>query len=69
MKLTELESIAHDQLEEDDTKLAVNVIKSRLVEIRKVRAMLRTLETKYNDLLKSDVSDVVEGIENGKIRF
>lgn len=69
MKVSKIEKEALKELEEDKVNLAKSVIKQRITEIRKTRALLNRLEAQYAEMLKKDVDEVSEEVENGRIRF
>jgi len=69
MKLKELEKKAKAELEEDKKYVAKEVLKDRLSEIAKVKKVLARLEAKYKEMLDKDVDEVVEEVENDRIRF
>jgi len=69
MKLSDLESLVRDELVEEKTEIAKDILKSRIIEIEKTERVLAKLKAKYTDLLSKSVEEVVDEAENGNIRF
>lgn len=69
MLVKELEAAARKEIAEEKVDLAKDVLKSRILEIEKAEKVLSKLKGQYTDLLDKSVDDIVDGAENGNIRF
>ena len=59
-KMQDLEQEAMEELEEEKTQLAKDVLKERIEEIQRTKKLLTKLEGQYKELLDKDVNDILE---------
>jgi hypothetical protein len=69
MNLEQLEKEAIAELNEEKKSIAKGVLKERIREIGKTEKLLAKLKKQYSDMLIKDVDEVIDEVENGKIRL
>jgi DNA-binding protein H-NS len=60
MKAKELLKQINEELKTEENSRVKEILKERQKEIRRIKKLLRTSESEYNDLLEMEVEDILD---------